>query len=79
MPDAESSGKSGCGEMRIVINISGWDPARRKEIVNSIKGFVKSLAKRYGFQAEFKLLGQKEGDGIWKRNQRRQQSSGRNS
>ena len=39
--------------MRIVINISGWDPARQKEIVNSIRGFVKSLAKRLEFQAEF--------------------------
>ncbi len=39
--------------MRIVINISGWDPARQKEIVNSIKGFVRSLAKRIGFQVEF--------------------------
>ena len=39
--------------MKIIINISGWDPARQKEIVNSIRGFVKSLAKRLGFQAEF--------------------------
>lgn len=43
--------------MRITINIRGWDPARRKEIVNSIKGFVKSLAKRFGFQAEFEQTG----------------------
>lgn len=43
--------------MRIVINISGWDPARQKEIVNSIRGFVKSLAKRIGFQAEFEQIG----------------------
>lgn len=40
-------------DMRIVISISGWDPARQTEIVNSIRGFVKSLAKRLGFQAEF--------------------------
>lgn len=39
--------------MRIVINISEWDTARRKEIVNSICGFVKSLAKRIGFKVEF--------------------------
>ena len=39
--------------MRIVISISEWDPVRQKEIVNSIRGFVKSLAKRLGFQAEF--------------------------
>ena len=38
--------------MRIVINISDWDPARRKEIVNSIRGFVKTLAKRIGFRVE---------------------------
>lgn len=57
MPVAEASGEDGCGEMRIVINISDWDPARRKEIVNSIKGFVKSLAKRIGFQAEFEQAG----------------------
>lgn len=43
--------------MRIVINISGWDPARRKEIVNSIRGGVRSLAKRIGFQAEFEQMG----------------------
>lgn len=43
--------------MRIVISISGWDPNRRNEIINSIKGFVKSLAKRFGFQAEFELGG----------------------
>lgn len=42
--------------MKIVINISGWDPARQKEIVNSIRGFVKSLAKRFGFQAEFEYI-----------------------
>lgn len=43
--------------MKIVINISGWNPARQKEIVNSIRGFVKSLAKRIGFQAEFEQIG----------------------
>ena len=52
MSAAESSGKDGRGEMRIVISISGCDPAKRKEIVNSIRGFVKALAKRFGFQAE---------------------------
>ena len=45
--------EGGQQDMRIVISISGWDPARQKEIVNSIRGFVKSLAKRLGFQAEF--------------------------
>ncbi len=42
--------------MKIVIHISGWEPERRKEIINSIKGFVKSLAKRFGFQMEFKVV-----------------------
>ncbi len=42
--------------MRIVISISGWNPARQKEIINSIKGFVKSLAKRLGFQAEIEQI-----------------------
>lgn len=40
--------------MKIVIQISGWNPKQKKEIVNSIRGFVKSLAKRFGFQMEFK-------------------------
>lgn len=39
--------------MKIIINISGWDPARQKEIVNSIRGFARVLAKRMGFQMEF--------------------------
>ena len=42
--------------MRIIINISDWDLARRKEIANSIRGFVKALAKRLGFQATFELI-----------------------
>ena len=44
-------------DMRIVINISGWDPARQKEIVKSIRGFVKALAKRLSFQVEFERMG----------------------
>lgn len=40
--------------MKIVISISGWNPDRQKEIINSIRGFVKSLAKRFGFRMEFK-------------------------
>lgn len=42
--------------MRIVISISGWDPARQKEIIRSIRGFVKALAKRLGFQAELEQV-----------------------
>lgn len=40
--------------MKIVIQIDGWKPEHKKEIVNSIRGFAKSLAKRFGFQMEFK-------------------------
>ena len=40
--------------MKIVIQIDGWKPEREKEIRNSIKGYVKLLAKRFGFQVEFK-------------------------
>lgn len=42
--------------MRIVINIKGWHPDKRKEIVNSIRGFVKSLAKRFQFEVDFKEI-----------------------
>ena len=40
--------------MKIIIQIEGWKPEDKKQIVNSIKGFVKSLAKRFGFQMEFR-------------------------
>lgn len=40
--------------MKIVIRISGWKPEHMKEIVKSIRGFVKSMAKRFCFQVEFK-------------------------
>lgn len=39
--------------MKIQIKISNYDSDRKKEIVNSIKGFTKSLAKRFGFEMEF--------------------------
>lgn len=42
--------------MKIIIQIDGWQPGHKKEIVNSIKGFVKSLAKRFGFQVEFREM-----------------------
>lgn len=41
--------------MRILIQIEGWKPEREKEIVNSIKGYIKSLGKRLGFQIGFKV------------------------
>lgn len=39
--------------MRLIIQIEGWKQEDKKAIVNSVKGFVKSLAKRFGFQVEF--------------------------
>lgn len=42
--------------MKIIIQIDGWQQEHKKEIVNSIKGFVKSLAKRFGFQVDFKEI-----------------------
>ncbi len=39
--------------MKIIIRIEGWRQQDKKAIVKSIKGFVKSLAKRFGFQVEF--------------------------
>lgn len=42
--------------MKIIINISGQETSRQKEIVNSIRGFVKSLSKRIGFRAEFDVV-----------------------
>ncbi len=39
--------------MKITIQIDGWKPEDRKQIVNSIRGFVKSLGKRFGFRMEF--------------------------
>lgn len=43
--------------MKIIIKIENWKPEDRKAIVNSIKGFAKSLAKRFGFQMEFRETG----------------------
>lgn len=40
-------------EITIVIRISGQRAEHEKEIVNSIRGFVKSLAKRFGFEMSF--------------------------
>lgn len=42
--------------MKIIIRIEGWRQQDKKAIVNSVKGFVKSLAKRFGFQAEFEEM-----------------------
>lgn len=41
--------------MKIVIHIHEYDIKRRKEIMNSIKGFVRSLAKRFRFEMEFNV------------------------
>jgi len=42
--------------MKIIIQIEGWKPEHKKAIVNSVKGFVKSLAKRFGFRKEFVVV-----------------------
>lgn len=44
--------------MKIIIQIDGWKPDDKKQIVNSIRGFVKSLAKRFGFRMEFRATNQ---------------------
>ena len=40
--------------MKIIIQIDGWKPDDKKQIVNSIRGFVKSLGKRFGFRMKFR-------------------------
>ncbi len=40
--------------MKIIIRIDGWKPEDRKQIVNSIRGFVKTLGKRFGFRMDFR-------------------------
>ena len=42
--------------MKIVIQIEEGKPEHEKAIRNSIKGFVKSLAERFGFRAEFEEI-----------------------
>ncbi len=44
--------------MKIIIQIDGWKPDDKKQIVNSIKGFVKSLGKRFGFLMDFRVINQ---------------------
>lgn len=43
--------------MKIVISLSNVETDNKKHIINSIKGFAKSLAKRFGFSMEFELKG----------------------
>jgi hypothetical protein len=40
-------------EIGITIRLHDVVPEREKEIVNSIRGVVKALAKRFGFRMEF--------------------------
>lgn len=47
--------------MKIIINLNNLSSDNRKHIINSIKGFTKSLAKRFGFDMEFRLEELKEG------------------
>lgn len=49
--------------MKITIWIEGWRQQDKKAIVNSIKGFAKSLAKRFGFRVEFE---ENENDWIYR-------------
>jgi hypothetical protein len=44
--------------MKIIINLSHITPENKKHIINSIKGFTKSLAKRFGFEMEFEVKGE---------------------
>lgn len=44
--------------MKIIININNLSLENKKHIINSIKGFTKSLAKRFGFEMEFELKGE---------------------
>ena len=44
-------------EIGITIRLHGVVPEREKEIVNSIRGVVKALAKRFGFRMEFEKGG----------------------
>ena len=44
--------------MKIVITLKNLGVDNKKHIINSIKGFTKSLAKRFGFNMEFELKGE---------------------
>ena len=39
-----------CGDITIKINISKVKPDNKKHVINSIKGFVKALAKMEGLE-----------------------------
>ena len=41
--------------MIITIKLSGIKPERKKEVLNSIKGVVKAMAKRVGFSMTFEV------------------------
>lgn len=46
--------------MKLIIRIEGWRQQDKKAIVNSVRGFVKSLAKRFGFLVEFEEIKEAE-------------------
>lgn len=52
-----------CGDIRISISISGIKADDKKHVVNSIKGFVKALAKRIGLEVEFEAKESRENGG----------------
>lgn len=49
------SGDNRRNKVRITIEIEGWKEENQKEIINSIKGLVKSLAKRFRLRAVFRV------------------------
>lgn len=44
--------------MKIIIQIDGWKPENKKEIVNSIRGVVKAFGKRFVFRMDFRVINQ---------------------
>jgi len=48
------------GDITIKINISKLKPDNKKHVVNSIKGFVKAIAKREGLEVEFEAKENRE-------------------
>lgn len=41
--------------MKIVIKLSGVKPDDKKNVINSIRGVVKAMAKRVGFNMTFEV------------------------
>lgn len=41
--------------MKIIISLSGVKPEDKKSVINSIRGVVKAMAKRAGFNMTFEV------------------------